>query len=304
MENRKNILSGRRMSQRDIVEAVCNPDSVTILGEKSPKAIVIPTTSEFKANFEKLARDMKIEPGSKIHNVVLLFCKEKRASSINAKVFIARIRNLNEEQLKAVGSLCRKKEFTATNILKSITSIRKYDKTRLLVLRSFIELKNVNPGNLHHFFINTLPQLNREEAGEEAYKNEIKSMMMSPIQNNAFYTICKQIEGISPSNAIILLQKIKKFKPQHSTIINMFLRKGAVFGEKSVTADNIKNLIKLWLNLPELTNKKKFNQLIKKINKKKEMKMDFQYIITAYKNEIMAERSKGKLFSFFRQLFS
>lgn len=292
------------MSRKDIVEAVCNPDSVTILGEKSPKAIVIPTTSEFKANFEKLARDMKIEPRSVMHNVVLLFCKEKRASSVNAKVFIARIRNLNEEQLKAVGSLCKKKEFTATNILKSITLIRKYDKTRLLLLRSFIELENVNPGNLNHFFNNTLPQLNREEAGEEAYRNEIKSIMMSPAQNNVFYTICKQIEGILPSDAITILQKIRKVKPQHSIIINTFLRKGAVFGEKSVTADNIINLIKLWLILPELTNKKNFNRFFKKINKKKEMKMDLQYIITAYKKEIMDESSKGKFFSFFRRLFS
>ncbi len=147
-------------------------------------------------------------------------------------------------------------------------------------------------------------QLNREEAGEEAYKNEINTVMMSPAQNNVFYTICKQIKGISPSDAITILKKIRRIKPQHSTIINTFLRKGAVFGEKYVTADNILNLIKLWLILPELTHKKNFNHFINKINKKKEMKMDFQYIITAYKNQIMEERSKGKLFSFFRRLFS
>jgi hypothetical protein len=64
------------------------------------------------------------------------------------------------------------------------------------------------------------------------------------------------------------------------------------------------NVIKIWLILPELTNKKNFDHFIKKINKKKEMKMDFQYIITAYKNQIMEERSKGKLFLFFRRLFS
>jgi len=120
LENRKKILSGKRMSQRDIVEAVCNPDAVTILGEKPQKSVVIPTTSEIKANFDKLVRDMQIEPGSEMHKTLLLFCKEKKASSVNAKIFIVRIRNLNEEQLKAVGSLCKKKEFTSTNITEIV----------------------------------------------------------------------------------------------------------------------------------------------------------------------------------------
>jgi len=53
-----------------------------------------------------------------------------------------------------------------------------------------------------------------------------------------------------------------------------------------------------------LTNNKKFNKVIKKINRNKGKKMDLQYIITAYKYEISKEQSKGKWISFFRQIFS
>ncbi|MCG8684851.1 MAG: hypothetical protein MI892_08250 [Desulfobacterales bacterium] len=299
----KKIVSGTHMSRKDIVDAVTEPESVVVLEKRDMKNIVIPTGSFIKPDIEKLIKEMEVPEGSLMNVVVRVFCQEKNASAINAKVLIMRIRNLNDEQLKVVRVLCMKPNFTATNILKAIQSIRRYDGTALLTLRAFIDLEGIGPGPLNQFFNNTLPQSNPNEVGKEAYEDEIREKMMRPEQHNAFYNICYQIKEINTTEAIDILRRTRKLKLQHAELINSFLKKGAIFGEKPIAKTNILNLVKLLLVLPELASRNRFQKLVKRISRKKDKRMDFQYIVQTYKDELVKEKSGGGFIVFLRRLF-
>lgn len=292
------------MSRKEIVEAVTEPDSVIIFGENAPRTLVIPTASDIATDVEQIIHDMAVEKGSMMHEVVRLFASEKKAAAANVKVFVVRIRNLNNEQLKVIGLLCKKKQFTATNILRVIQSIRKFQGSRLLMLRAFIDLQAVDASQLNQFFTATLPQINREEAGKDAYEKELREKIMSPEHNTVFYNICYQVEGILPSNAITILRNLNKLKPQHAKILNTFLKKGTVFGDQPINNTNISNLIKLWLLMPELANLKRFNRLTKRLARNTEKKQDFKHIAESYKKEVIRERSGGRFLQFLRRIFS
>ncbi len=303
-EKTRKIVSGRQMSRREIVEAVTSPDSVTILGKKPPKTIVISTDASIQADFEKVTRDMDVAHDSLMNKVVRSFCEEKKASDVNTKVFVMRIKNLSDEQLKIVWLLCTKKEFKATNILKAVQSIRKFDAGRLLSLRAFIELEGIGPGALNQFFTAALPQSNLGEVGREAYESEIREKMMTPAQNHVFYNICHQIKEIEPSESISVLCKVRNLKLQHAEVINTFLKKGAVFGDDPINSNNILKLINLWLTLPELRQKPRFKRLVKRLSRKFKEQPDFKYIAQSFIKEVVNEKSKSRFFSFILRIFS
>ena len=301
----KKILSAGQMSRRDVVEAVTDPGSVIILGEKAAqRSIEIPTTSSIKADIADLIQEMEVPQDSLMYRIVLLFCEEKKASAINAKVFIMRIRNMNDEQLKAVGLLCGKPEFTATNILRIVQSVKRFDADRLLALRGYMDLEGFGPGPLNQFFITTLPQSNRKEVGSLAYENEVREKAVSPEQNNVFYHICYQVDGIVPAHAITILRKVRQLKSQHALIINTFLRKGVMFGDRPISSENIINLINLWLSLPELNQENRLKRMIKRLSRKSDDPADFKLIAESFIQEIAKEKSKGKFVSFIDRFFN
>lgn len=298
----KKIIFSRKMSRREIIEAVTEPDSVIILGKDAPKTISIPPAASKKVDFEKFILDMDVSQDSLMYEVIRLFCEEKKASETSTKVFIMRIKNLNNEQLKVVGVLCKKNEFTSTNILNAIQSIKKFDATRLLALRAFVDLEGIDHSQLNQFFMTTLVQSSREEVGKEAYENEAKEKMMSPAQNNVFYNICYQINEIAPSDAIAILRKVRKLKLQHTEVINTFLKKDAVFGDDPINSDNILKLINLWLTLPELGQVTEFERLIKRISRKSKKQPDFKFIVQSFIKEIAKEKARGEG-SFINRIF-
>lgn len=302
-KKKKKIISGRKMSRREIIEAVTDPDSVVVLGENKKKSIAIPAAVSAKSEIDGLIREMDVGHNSLLNSIIRLFCEKKKASYTNAKVFIVRVKNLNKEQLKTVGLLCEKSGFTVSNILEAIQSIRRIDGPRLLALRAFIDLEGVNPGLLHQFFNTFLVQSSRDDVGDEAYEEELTEKMMTADQLNAFYSICNRLEGIEPSNALDILRSVRHLKPQHTKIINTFLQKGSVFGEKPITNDNVLNLVKLLRILPEMGNKKIYERMIKQLSKKSEQKQDLQFVIQKYKDEIVKERS-GQEPSFVSRFFS
>lgn len=287
----KKILFGRKLSRREIIEAVTEPESVVVIERDANRTIAIPVGSSTNSEVEKMIREMDVVTGSLMHRVVKLFSEEKKTSAINIKVFIQRVKNLNEKQLKLVALLCTKKSFSATSILKAITSIRKYDGAGLLALHAFVELEDIAPGPLNQYFTATLPQKKLKDDGREAYENEIREKMITPDQNNAFYNICHKIDGITPATAISVLKQARKLKPQHAKMINAFINKGALFGEKQIDDTNVLKLLKLWSILPELNNQKKFIKLIKRVSRKTEKRNNFQFIVKSYKNAILRERS-------------
>ncbi len=289
---KKKIVLGRKMSGRDIVQAVTDPDSVDIVEKGFKKKIVIPTASSIEADVEKIIRSERIAPNSSIPLIVKLFSDKRNPDEMTIKSFINRIRNMNDEQLKVVEVICSNGGFSAKDIFTNIQSIKKFDGAPLLSLRAFIDLNGIGPGPLYQFFITTLPQSKREEVGKEAYEQEVKQKIMSHNQYNVFYNICYQIQGIEPTDALSMLRKIRNLKPQHAIIINTFLKEGVVFGNKPISNINIAKLINLLLVLPEMSSRIKFNQMIKRISTKPKQKNDFGYIISSYRNELLKERSK------------
>ena len=299
----KKILSAGKMSRRDVIQAVTEPDSVILQGELKQKTVTVAPARSIKADTMKLIRDMDVVPNSILDRVIRLFCEEKKTTAINTKVFVTRIRNLNDEQLKLVALLCRSQQFRATTILRAVQSVRRFDGARLLALRAFIDLDGVGPDPLNRFFASTLAQSDPDEVGMEVYRKEVEDKTLRPDQYNAFYNICHHIEGISPSDAIKILLNTKNIKYQHAKLINAFLRKGVMYGGKPISSDNVMNFVKLWLILPELRSGYRFEKMVKRIDKQTDKKQDFQFIVETYKTTILKERSSKKRFAFIRRFF-
>lgn len=304
-EQPKKIISGTEMSRKDIVRAVTEPDSVILLGEAKKKSIVIdPGRTEPGADVNNVVDDLTKGESPLIQQAVKLFVEKKRPTAVNTKVFVMRIKNLDDKQLKVVHVLCLKNEFTSINIIKAVQSIRRFNGVLLLALRSFVDLKNLTPFYLTQFFTTVLPQTNPEEVGREAHSKEIEEKNVTSGQVYAFYNICHQIEDIEPSNAVNIFRLSRKLKFQHLKIINAFLKRGVTFGGIPITNKEVLNLIKLWLITPELVDKKRFKGFIKKVTKRKEIRQDFKLISQAYKTEIVEERAgKGLILSLIRKIF-
>ncbi len=254
------------------------------------KTFVIPSLAT-KANFEKIAKSLNIEPGSKKYGLLKFFCEEKKASTVDSKMLIQRIENWSDEQLEILKLICIGKSFTAKNIVEVIPSIKKFGIDRLLALRAFVDLEDLGPGPLNLFFLATLPQGKLGEMGKEAYENEIKEKMMSLDQVNVFYNICYRIPSITHRTAIAVISKTRQLKQQHAQVINTFLKEDVSFGDKPISNDNILGLINLWLTMPELDERKKLQRLIKKLSRKSnKKKKDFQFLILSFREE--AEKGK------------
>ena len=286
-------------TREEIIREISEPESLP--AEVVKKSLVISSEST-KADFEKTVKELNIGPDSIQYRILKLFCDGKKATTKVTKVFLQRIKDFSTEQLKIIELICGGQDFTTKNILDVLPSIKRFESNRLLALRAFVELDGVGTGPLNQFFMTTFPQGKREEVGDEAYTNELIEKMMRPDQVNVFYNICHRIERITPSTAIAILTKIRQLKPQHAQIINTFLKEEVYFGDKPIDDNNILGLINLWLSLPEVDDKKKFQQLIKKLSSKPDKKKkDFQYLIHSFKEAI--EKPRGKIASRFSSFF-
>ena len=282
---------GRKMTRQEIVDAVTEPGTIF---KKKRKSVAMPPQISTKANVDKIAKNLNIEPNSIKYQILKLFCEEKKATTGDTKVLIKRINNFNNEQLQILKIICRIKDFTDKIILQFIQLIKKFGTDRLLTLYTFIELKGIGPGSLNQFFMTALPQSDIKKIGKEAYLNELMEKTMSLDQVNVFYNICYKITDVTPETAIVLIPKIRQLKQQHSQVINTFMKEDVFFNDKPISDDNILSLINLWLSLPELTDKKRIEWLIKNLSKKSDKKKsDFQYLIQSFKKEIEKEK-KGK----------
>jgi hypothetical protein len=293
---------GAPKTREEIIKAVTEPDSYV---EK--KTLVIHSSGSAQANFEKIAKKLNIAPGSREFKVLQMFCEEKKATVIETKAFTQRLKGLSDEQLKVIELLCTGKKFNTGNILKSIQSIKKFGSERLLMLRSFVDLKGAGAGPLNQFFIVTLPQGTRKSVGDEAWENDLKEKHMTIEQVNVFYNICHTVEGLTPKTAIAILPKVRQLKSQHSQVINTFLKSGSFFGTNPIGDGNIPGLINLWVSLPELKDFKRVPRLIKKLSRRPaKKKKDFQYLVYCFKEEVEKEEKKsvGNVFSNIRSLLS
>ncbi len=295
---------GRPMTRKEIIQAVTDPN---FLPETEKKTVVIASASS-KANFDDTVKNLGVAPGSITHRILRLFCEEKKATNVHAKVLVARIKTLADEQLKVLELICGKSDFTTKAILNFIHSLKRFGSHRLLILRAFIDLEGVNPGSLHQFITTALPQSNREEVGDEAYESELMEKAITPDQINVFYNICHLIDGITPRTAIAVLPKTRQMKQQHAQFINTFLKQDAIFGDKPIGDDNILGFLNLWFSLPELTKQKTLQKLVKMLTRLPDTKKNnFQYLVHFFKEETEKEKKKpGKknLSSTIRSLFS
>ena len=282
---------GRKMTRQEIVDAVTEPGTIS---KKKIKSVVMPPQTSTQANFEKIAKSLNIEPNSIKYQILKLFCEEKKATTVDTKVLIKRINNFNNEQLQILKIICSIKDFTDKIILQFVQLIKKFGTDRILTLYIFVELKGIEPGILNQFFITTLPQGEIKKIGKEAYLDELMEKTMSLDQVNVFYNICYKIKDITPETAIVLIPKIRQLKQQHSLVINTFFKEDVFFNDNPISDDNILSLINLWLSLPELTDKKRIEWLIKNLSKKSDKKKrDFQFLIQSFNKEIEKEE-KGK----------
>lgn len=285
--------------REEILQEITEPGSIS---KTEKKTLVIPPSST-KASFDKTIKSFNIAPGSIQYRILKIICEEKRATTVDIKALIQRTKNFSNEQLKIVELICPGKDFTIRTTLEFIRSISKFGSHRLLALRAFVDLGGVGPGPLKQFFLATLPQGSPKEMGKEMYENEIKEKMMTPEQVNVFYNICHHIEDIKPRTAIALLSKTRTLKQQHAQIINTFLKKNVFFGDKPITNQNILGFINLWLSLPEMDDKNKFNRYIKTLSRQQDKKKkNFQYIVHSFKEK--TETVKGKSLGSFVSNFS
>ena len=294
--------SGRKMSRQEIIDAVTNPDSIS---ERPSKTLVIPAAEPDKADAEAIAEELGIKPGTKKHDLIRLFCDEKKATVIDGKAFGQRIKKLGIEQLKVVELICGKDDFTTKDILEFVQSIKKIGSDKILVLRAFVDLEGVRIGSLNLFFKNALPQVKKKDVGVKAYMEEVKAKIMGIDQTNVFYNVCSRISGITPKTAIALLPKTRDLKPQHTQLINTFLKKGVSFGGDLIGDGNILGLVNLILSLPELSDRRKFERLLKELAKKPDkISKDFKFLIWALKEEKEKEKAKsGNIASTIRNFF-
>ena len=166
-------------------------------------------------------------------------------------------------------------------------SVKQLGQDRLLVLRSFIDLGDISPGQLHQFFTATLPSGSPRDMGREAYTAEIKEKSIRPDQIDAFYNICRTINGIGPGTAVAMLPKIRQLRKQHAQVINSFLTKDACFGNTPINDRNILSLINLWLSLPVPKDKIAFQRLLTRLSREPdEKKKDFSFLVHTYKEEV------------------
>lgn len=295
--------SGRKMSRQEIIDAVTDPGYIQ---EKQSKTVIIPVEEVEKADFDAISNELGIKPGSKKHDVIRLYCDEKKATAFDAKAFAHRIKNMGAEHLKIVELICSKKHFTAKDILSPVQSIKKIGGDKILALRAFIDLEGVRTDTLSLFFQAALPQANKKEVGVKAYMKELKAKIMRVDQTDVFYNICSRISGITPKTAIALLPKTRDLKPQHTQFVNTFLKEGAYFGGNPIGNANILGLTNLILSLPELKDRRKFERLIKDLSKKPDkMTKDFKYLIHSLKEEKEKEDTKsGSFMSTIRGIFS
>ena len=292
----------QQKTREEIIREISEQESPP--AEVVKKSLVISSEST-KADLEKTVKELNIGPDSIQYRILKIFCDEKKASTKVTKVFLQRIKNFSNEQLKIIELICGGQDFTPKNILDVLPSIKRFESSRLLALRAFVELDGVGTGPLNQFFMTTFPQGRREEVGDEAYANELREKMMRPDQVNIFYNICHRIKSITPSTAIAVLIKTRQLKPQHTQIINTFLKEDIYFGDKPIDDNNVLSLINLWLSLPELNDTEKLGPLIKKLsNKSDKQKKDFQYLIQSFKQEMEKEKSRGKMTSRFNNFFN
>ncbi len=161
-----------------------------------------------KASFEKIANDLNIIPGKSMYSLLKYFYDDKKASTSDCKVMVERTKNLTDEQLKILKLLCKKPNFSVVNILDFTKLIKLFGLNRILVLRVFVDLDDVDPSTLFQFFITNLPQGNRKKMGEEVWEKELLDKMMTHEQINVFYTVCHQIPEVTTRTAIKVLPKI------------------------------------------------------------------------------------------------
>ena len=292
----------KQKTREEIIKEISDTESPP--AEAVKKSLVISSGST-KADFKKIIKEQDIVPNSIQYRILELFCDEKKATTKVTKVFLQRIKNFSNEQLKIIELICAGPDFTTKNILDALPSIKKFESGRLLTLRTFVELDGVGTGPLNQFFMTTFPQSKREVVGDEAYSNELKEKTMRPDQVNVFYNICHQIKDITPSTAIAILTKARQLKSQHAQMINTFLKKDVSFGGKPINNNKIVSLLNLWLSLPELDDITRLGPLIKKLsNKSDTQKKDFRYLIQSFKQEMEKEKSRGKMTSRFKNFFS
>lgn len=304
MEITPSTNSNRKMTRQEIIKAVTEPGSEP---ESQKKFLVIPSLKSEKANFNEIVEGLNVQPDSKRYQILKKFCEGTNASLIDIKALIQRIENLSREQLSILELICERRTFTAKTILEMIQPIKKIGSDRILALRAFVDLEKLEPGPLNRFFMAILPQGSLKELGKEAWEKELTEKVITPDQVNVFYNMCSGITEITHTTAIAALPKIRQLKPQHTQFISTFLKQGVVFGKKTLNNDNIVSLINLFLTLPELTEPKRLQKLIKKLSRQPdEKKKDFQFLIHAFKAEIESEKGKGgnKFTSGIRSLFS
>jgi|GEM_PF-1702346 len=303
-EETRSINLNRKMTREEVIKAVTEPGAAL---DDQKKIVVIHSPESEKADFNEIIEGMDVQPDSKRYQILKKFCGGTSASMADIKALIHRIENLSAAQLNIVELLCESPAFTAKPILKTIQLIKKFGSDRILALRAFVDLEDGGPGPLNRFFMAALPQGSLKALGKEAWENELKEKVISPDQVIVFYNMCSVITGITHSTAITALPKIRQLRPQHTQLISIFLKDGVVFGKKTLNNDNIVSLINLFLTLPELTEPKRLQKLIKKLSRQPdEKKKDFQFLIHAYKTEIENEKGKGenKLVSGIRGFFS
>ncbi len=290
-------ISEPRSRREQIIKAVTEG---TPIDEGKKKTLVIPPSGSTRANFSEIIQNLKISSGSSQYHIVKIFCEKKRATAVDTKVLVQRIESLNSEQLEIFEEICQGEEFTAKGLLNVIPPIKRFENERLLVLHAFVDLGMVSPGPLDRFFIIVLPQSKPEDVGKEAYENELMAKRMTLDQINVFYNICNRVPGITFETAISLLPKTRILKPQHTQILNTFLKKESCFGEKPITDKNIMGLLKLLLSLAELTEWSRYEKFIKTINQKSDKKKsDFRFIVQFYKKTLEEAKgsNRGKLVS-------
>ena len=303
-ENTPPTNSNRKMTREEIIKAVTEPGFEP---ETQKKFLVIPSLESEKVDFNEIVEGMNVQPDSKRYQILKKFCEGTSASLTDIKALIQRIENLSAAQLSIVELMCERPVFTAKSILTTIQLINRFGNDRILALRAFFDLEDGGPGPLNRFFLATLPQGSIKKQGKEAWEKELKEKVFSPDQVNVFYNMCSGITGITSNTAITALPKIRQLRPQHTQLINTFLKEGVVFGKKILDDDNIVSLINLFLTLPELTEPKRLQKLIKKLSRHPdEKKKDFQFLIHAFKEEIESEKGKGgnKFASGIRNLFN
>ncbi len=293
---------GKPMTRQEIIQAVTEPGFITASEKKN---VIIPSTAS-QADFQETVKKLKINADSISYRILKLFCDQKKASNIDAETLMQRIENLPDEELKILELICAHNEFTTKAILDFILSLKKIGSHRILLLGAFTDLEGMDPGSLNRFVMNVIPQGKPDEVGNDAYEKELLEKKITPDQVTVFYHICYFIEGITPATAIAALSRIRQLENQHTQIINTFLKKGVVFGDKPISNDNILSLLNLWVSLPKLNERKQFKKFFKKLSRQPDKnKKDFYYIIQSFKEELKKEkeRSTKDVFSSIRNFF-